>query len=46
MGSAARLVRGEQQKQIVKLIEGMAGRRSVRTSAIFSFRCWAVRDML
>ena len=28
MGSAARLVRGEQQKQIVKLIEGMAGRRS------------------
>lgn len=28
MGSAARLVRGEQQKQIVKLIEGMEGRRS------------------
>ena len=28
MGSAARQVRGEQQKQIVKLIEGMAGRRS------------------
>ena len=25
MGSAARLVRGDQQKQIVKIIEGMAG---------------------
>lgn len=28
MGSAARLVRGDQQKQIVKIIEGMSGRRS------------------
>lgn len=28
MATAARLVRGEQQKRIVKLIEGMAGRMS------------------